>query len=83
VLYEHVYKNDLGISALLSAFGGTVLPDYHPYSQAGPGAFCVWLIVFFIWQRTRLRTMTGRMMKKEKEKEQEQEQEQGSPAQSV
>ena len=72
-LYEHIYKMLSAFSALLSAFVGTVLPDYHPYSQVGPSAVCVWLIVFFIWQQARLRAKPGKMMKKE----------QGSPAQSV
>jgi hypothetical protein len=38
-------------SAILSAFTGTVLPGFKPYSQLGPSVLCLWLIVFFIWRQ--------------------------------
>jgi hypothetical protein len=52
-LYEHIYKMLSAYSALLSAFSGTVLTGYKPYSQILPSVLCLALIVFFIWQRTR------------------------------
>ncbi|QHS59725.1 hypothetical protein [Chitinophaga agri] len=48
-IYEHVYKMMSALSALLSAFGGTMLPQFKPYSQFMPsviGLTCV--IVIFI-----------------------------------
>ncbi len=49
-LYEHIYKMVSAYSAILSAFTGTVLPGFKPYSQLGPSVLCLWLIVFFIWR---------------------------------
>ncbi|GAB4041383.1 hypothetical protein [Spirosoma gilvum] len=54
-LYEHIYKMLSAYSAILSAFAGTVLPNYKPYSQILPSVLCVWAIVYFIWQRARNR----------------------------
>jgi hypothetical protein len=54
-LYEHIYKMISAFSALFSAFVGTVLPDFKPYSQVGPSILCIWLIVFFIWREARRR----------------------------
>lgn len=48
-IYEHVYKMMSALSALLSAFGGTMLPQFKPYSQFMPsmiGFTCV--IIIFI-----------------------------------
>jgi hypothetical protein len=50
-LYEHIYKMISAFSAILSAFVGTVVDGFRPYSQLGPSVVCVWLIVFFIWRR--------------------------------
>jgi hypothetical protein len=50
-LYEHIYKMLSAYSAILSAFMGTVLPGFKPYSQLGPSVLCLWLIVFFIWRQ--------------------------------
>jgi hypothetical protein len=47
-LYEHIYKLVSAYSAILSAFMGTVLPGFKPYSQLGPTVLCLWLIGFFI-----------------------------------
>lgn len=47
---EHIYKIISAFSALLSAFVGTILPDFKPYSQIGPSAFCLLLIIAFILQ---------------------------------
>ena len=47
---EHIYKIISAFSALLSAFVGTILPDFKPYSQIGPSAFCLLLIISFILQ---------------------------------
>ncbi|WP_299533847.1 hypothetical protein [Ulvibacterium sp.] len=38
-LYEHIYKMIAAFTALLAAFIGTVLPQYHPYSQFLPSIF--------------------------------------------
>lgn len=38
-MYEHILKMVSAFSALLSAFTGTVLPQYHPYSQFLPSVF--------------------------------------------
>ncbi|PSL23058.1 hypothetical protein [Chitinophaga ginsengisoli] len=49
MLYEHVYKMLSALSALASAFTGTVLPQFKPYSQFLPsmaGLTCI--IVIFI-----------------------------------
>jgi hypothetical protein len=54
-LYEHIYKLLSSHSALFSAFCGTVLPDYKPYSQIMPSIISLWLIAFFIFQQVRLR----------------------------
>lgn len=47
-LYEHIYKITSAFGAVLSAFVGTVLPQYKPLSQAGPGVVCWIIIIFFI-----------------------------------
>lgn len=50
-LYEHIYKIISAFSAILSAFVGTVLPNFKPYSQIGPSTLCIALIIFFIWKQ--------------------------------
>jgi hypothetical protein len=47
-LYEHIYKMISAFSALVSAFAGNVLKDFHPYSQIVPSAICLILIIYFI-----------------------------------
>jgi len=47
-LYEHIYKMVAAFTALLSAFVGTVLPQYHPYSQFLPSIFGTSLAIGFI-----------------------------------
>jgi uncharacterized membrane protein len=47
-LYEHIYKTTSAFSAILSAFVGTVLPDFKPYSQIGPSTLMLSVIVFYI-----------------------------------
>lgn len=54
-LYEHIYKLISAFSAILSAFTGTVLPGFKPYSQLGPSVLCLWLIGFFIWRQVVIR----------------------------
>jgi hypothetical protein len=54
-LYEHIYKMISAYSALLSAFVGTLLPQFKPYSQVGPSAFCLLLIGYQIWRQSRKR----------------------------
>jgi hypothetical protein len=52
-LYEHIYKMLSAHSALLSAFCGTVLPQFKPYSQIIPSVISLWMIVFFIVREIR------------------------------
>jgi hypothetical protein len=47
-LYEHIYKMIGAFSALLSAFSGTVLYAYKPYSQILPSVFGTLLQIGFI-----------------------------------
>lgn len=47
-LYEHIYKMVAAFTALLSAFVGTVFPQYHPYSQFLPSIFGTLLAIGFI-----------------------------------
>lgn len=47
-LYEHIYKMVAAFTALLSAFVGTVLPQYHPYSQFLPSVLGTMLAIGFI-----------------------------------
>jgi len=48
-LYEHVYKMVSAFIALASAFSGTVLPQYQPYSQLLPSVFgFIYIIATFI-----------------------------------
>ncbi len=55
-LYEHIYKMIAAFTALLAAFIGTVLPQYHPYSQFLPSIFGTLLaigsILFFRRKRS-------------------------------
>ncbi|QMW06211.1 hypothetical protein [Spirosoma foliorum] len=57
-LYEHIYKMLSAYSALLSAFSGTVLSQYKPYSQILPSVICVGAIVYFIWRQARKRYLS-------------------------
>ncbi len=57
-LYEHIYKMIAGFSAIFSAFVGTVVTGFRPYSQLGPTVICMGLIVFFIWKRARRPVLT-------------------------
>lgn len=50
-IYEHIYKMISAFSAIFSAFAGTVLPDYKPYSQVVPSSLCLLLIVIMIWRQ--------------------------------
>jgi hypothetical protein len=54
-LYEHIYKMISAYSAILSAFSGTVFPQYKPYSQILPSALCISAIIYFIWQQAKYR----------------------------
>ncbi len=47
-MYEHILKMISAFSALLSAFTGTVLPQYHPYSQFLPSVFGSLLAIIFM-----------------------------------
>ena len=52
-LYEHIYKMVSAYSAIASAFAGTVLSHYQPYSQILPSALGLIIIGSFIWKRAR------------------------------
>jgi hypothetical protein len=54
-LYEHIYKMISAFSALLSAFSGNVLRDFHPYSQILPSAFCTVMVGYFIYKKVESR----------------------------
>ena len=67
-LYEHIYKMLSAYNALVSAFAGTVLSHYKPYSQILPSVVCVGAIVYFIRKRAKKhRTATGRPMSNQKQ----------------
>jgi hypothetical protein len=44
--YEHVYKMMSSLTALVSAFSGTVLPQYKPYSQVVPNVVSLVCMLF-------------------------------------
>jgi hypothetical protein len=45
--YDHLWKMISAYFALVSAFTGTVLPQYKPYSQFGPSVVGVLLVLGF------------------------------------
>jgi hypothetical protein len=47
-IYEHVLKMLSAFSGLLSAFTGTVLPQYHPYSQFLPSVLVTFIAIGFM-----------------------------------
>jgi len=54
-LYEHIYKMISAFNALVSAFSGTVLNEFQPYSQLVPSGLCSLMAVFFIYIKYRER----------------------------
>lgn len=55
-LHEHIAKLVSAFSGLLSAFTGTVLPQYQPYSQFLPsifGSFIAISFMFALWRKNR------------------------------
>lgn len=55
-MYEHSCKMISALSGLLSAFIGTVLPDYKPYSQILPSLLMTFVMIIFmiqIYRRSR------------------------------
>ncbi|WP_375434141.1 hypothetical protein [uncultured Hymenobacter sp.] len=46
--YEHIWKMMSAYAALLSAFTGTVLAAYQPYSQFLPSLLCTAIALFFM-----------------------------------
>jgi hypothetical protein len=55
-LYEHIWKMTSTYAALLSAFTGTVLAAYQPYSQLGPsvmGTGVAWGFMGAVYWRQR------------------------------
>ncbi|GAB3968897.1 hypothetical protein GCM10028806_13910 [Spirosoma terrae] len=59
-LYEHIYKMMSAYSALASAFSGSVLSDYKPYSQILPSALGTLALIYFIGKKARTRKRTAR-----------------------
>ena len=60
-LYEHIIKMVGAFSGILSAFTGTVFPQYQPYSQFLPSTFGTLLgIGFVIYVYHKKATITGR-----------------------
>jgi uncharacterized membrane protein len=47
-LYEHILKMVSAFGGLLSAFSGTVFPQYHPYSQFGPSILGTLIAIGFM-----------------------------------
>lgn len=47
-IYEHILKMVSAFSGLLSAFSGTVFPQYHPYSQFLPSVLGTFVAVGFM-----------------------------------
>ncbi|MBB5638772.1 uncharacterized membrane protein HdeD (DUF308 family) [Pedobacter cryoconitis] len=54
VTYEHTYKMISALAAISSAFSGTVLPQYKPYSQFLPSVIGITLI-FTIFMRMTIK----------------------------
>jgi uncharacterized membrane protein len=55
-LHEHIIKLVSAFSGLLSAFTGTVLPQYQPYSQFLPsvlGSFIALSFMYALWRKNR------------------------------
>ena len=52
-LYEHILKMVSAFSGLLSAFSGTVFPQYQPYSQFLPSVFGTLMAIGFMIARYR------------------------------
>jgi uncharacterized membrane protein len=57
-VYEHIYKSLSAFSAIFSAFTGTLLPGFKPYSQIGPSTLVLWLIGFYVVREIRQRKRT-------------------------
>lgn len=57
-LFEHIYKMIAAFTALLAAFIGTVLPQYHPYSQFLPSIAGTLLAIGSILYFHRKRALT-------------------------
>lgn len=64
-LYEHIYKMMSALNALFSAFAGTVLPQFKPYSQILPTVVCLNLIAYFIWKRAKERRKSMTLLTKQ------------------
>jgi uncharacterized membrane protein len=63
-LYEHILKLVSAFSGLLSAFTGTVFPQYQPYSQFLPsvlGGFIALYFVFKLWTKNRVLFLTQKV----------------------
>ena len=60
MMYEHVYKMVSSMIAITSAFTGTVLPQYKPYSQLLPSLFG-FVYIFIIFIRLSKKTGAGKL----------------------
>lgn len=49
-VYEHIVKVVGALAAICSAFLGTILPEYQPFSQIGPSTIGFILILFLSFQ---------------------------------
>jgi uncharacterized membrane protein len=55
--YEHIYKMTSALTGITSAFLGTVLPQFHPYSQILPSVISlIYIIIKFITYRFKQRS---------------------------
>ncbi|GGF24507.1 hypothetical protein [Hymenobacter cavernae] len=61
-LYEHIWKMTSAYAALLSAFTGTVLAAYKPYSQFMPSLLCSGLALAFMFSAYRKRRHLVRLL---------------------
>jgi hypothetical protein len=60
-LYEHILKMVSAFSGLLSAFTGTVFPQYQPYSQFLPSVFGTLIAIGFMIDVYRKNTFPNRI----------------------
>lgn len=58
--YEHIYKMISGITALVAAASGNILPNYQPYSQFLPSILGTCLAVGFIIYFYKKKSIQGR-----------------------
>ncbi|MGV4413931.1 hypothetical protein [Chryseobacterium sp. T1] len=60
-IYEHILKMTSAFSGILSAFTGTVLPQYHPFSQFLPsvlGTIVSIGFIIYVYNKNKVNTFT-------------------------